>query len=341
MTATNPFPDHEKSSEPIISIIVVVYNMEREAPRTLHTLTPDYQGINANLYEVVVMDNGSEPPLGKEVVESLSDNFRYLYIDDAPASPAFALNNGARAAREKLLGFMIDGARMLSPGILKYAIKAYHAYEHPAIITLGFHLGSTFQPDAVLEGYDQKKEDTLLKSVNWKENGYELFRISCLAESSKNGWLGPISESNCIFIKNSDWSMTNGFDESFDMPGGGMCNLDFYHRVCTNETFEPVIILGEGTFHQFHNGSMTGKKRKKRKRQTKIINKQYSEIRNSTFKPPIVNYDYIGHLSESAQKKIRRSTHQINRFEGVRSLMKVTYEHVKYKTKSFICMILK
>ena len=307
MPGRNTFSENEGSLEKIISVIVIVYNMAREAPRTLHTLTPEYQGIDSDLYEIIVMDNGSNPPLGKERVESMSDNFRYEYIDDAPGSPSYALNKAAKLAQGKLLGFMIDGARMLSPGILKYAIRAYHAYQHPAIITLGFHLGSKFQPDAVREGYDQEKEDKLLNSVNWRENGYELFNISCFAESSRHGWFGPISESNCIFIKNSDWDITGGFDESFNMPGGGMVNLDFYSRVCTNEIFEPVIILGEGNFHQFHNGSMTGKTRKELMEQSIKLEKQYSNVRNKKYQSPSVNCDYIGHLPDSSYKFLQKS----------------------------------
>jgi len=33
---------------------------------------------------------------------------------------------------------MIDGARMLTPGVLQYAVRAARAYRHPVIGTLGF-----------------------------------------------------------------------------------------------------------------------------------------------------------------------------------------------------------
>ena len=46
-----------------VSVVVVVYNMPREAPRTLHSLSASYQRhIDADDYEVIVVDNGSNPP---------------------------------------------------------------------------------------------------------------------------------------------------------------------------------------------------------------------------------------------------------------------------------------
>ncbi|HAU37823.1 MAG TPA: hypothetical protein DCX07_08915 [Phycisphaerales bacterium] len=47
---------------PTLSIVVTVYNMRREAPRTLRSLTPEYQGVDAETYEVIVVENGSSEP---------------------------------------------------------------------------------------------------------------------------------------------------------------------------------------------------------------------------------------------------------------------------------------
>src|SRR5216683_2592387 len=45
---------------PDLSVIVVVHNMAREAPRTLYSLSTTYQRhIAAEDYEVIVVDNGS------------------------------------------------------------------------------------------------------------------------------------------------------------------------------------------------------------------------------------------------------------------------------------------
>ena len=52
-----------RSRRPSLSVVVVAYDMARELPRTLRSLAPDYQqGIAADDYEVVVVDNGSPTP---------------------------------------------------------------------------------------------------------------------------------------------------------------------------------------------------------------------------------------------------------------------------------------
>lgn len=69
-----------------VSVIVVAYNIPREINRTLHSLSPAYQrDIAAEDYEVLVVDNGSVPPLDREFVASFGANFRLIRIDDAAA----------------------------------------------------------------------------------------------------------------------------------------------------------------------------------------------------------------------------------------------------------------
>src|SRR3954452_7065803 len=48
---------------PDLSIIVVSYNMRREIPRTLESLSVPYQkNIEPSEYEIVLVDNGSKQP---------------------------------------------------------------------------------------------------------------------------------------------------------------------------------------------------------------------------------------------------------------------------------------
>ena len=64
-----------------LSVVVVFYNMRREAARTLHSLSRAYQeGIDDLDYEVIVVENGSDADqrLGEEFVESFGPEFRYL-----------------------------------------------------------------------------------------------------------------------------------------------------------------------------------------------------------------------------------------------------------------------
>ncbi len=69
-------------------------------------------------------------------------------------------------------------------------------------------------------------------------------------ESSVDGWLAPISESNGLFMRRATWELFGGLDERFDSPGGGIINLDTFRRAAELSDAELVVLLGEGTFHQ-------------------------------------------------------------------------------------------
>lgn len=241
----------------MLSIVVVVFNMRREAPRTLETLRFDYQGIDPSLYEVIVVDNGPSCPLGSDLVASIDPQYRYFpYPADSP-SPAAAINAAVREAKGQSIGLLIDGARMLSPGILRYSLLALRAYSRPLISTLGCHLGSMPQQQSVAQGYTRDQEDALLDSIDWRSDGYRLFDISCLAGSSKYGILAPLAESNALFMPRQLFEELGGFDEGFRTPGGGLANLDFYQRAQQLDGVQLVTLLGEATFHQVHGGVTT------------------------------------------------------------------------------------
>lgn len=237
-------------------MIVVFYNMAREAPRTLFTLSSKYQrGVCEADYEVIAVDAGSSVPLQEKLVRSFGKNFRLVRFP-AARSPVGAVNKAALLAEGAAIVLCIDGARMLTPGVLRHMVDAFKIWSNPVVATLAWHLGPKIQNESMLEGYNQLTEDKLLESVDWQEDGYELFRISSLAGSSKNGWFCPIAESNCLAVTNEAWTMLGGLHEGFISPGGGWVNLDFYREACAS--FEPlVMLLGEGTFHQYHGGVAT------------------------------------------------------------------------------------
>jgi len=243
--------------EPLLSIVVVAYNMRRELPRTLATLTSDYQRVSANLYEVIVVDNGSSEPLSPESIFAIDPRFSHINYAATTPSPAAAINAAVRKARGQSLGILIDGARMLSPGVIRYALLALRAYRRPVIVTLGAHLGPKPQQQSVQEGYCQDVEDQLLETIDWRHDGYELFNIASLAGSSQYGVFAPLAESNALFLPRQLFDELSGFDERFTSPGGGLVNLDFYQRALALPQTNLVTLLGEASFHQFHGGVTT------------------------------------------------------------------------------------
>ncbi len=284
-----------------LSIIINFYNMRREAARTLFSLSREYQrDIEEIEYEVIVIDNGSPHALDRNEVEKFGSEFKYRYFQAANASPCHAMNAAIQEARGDYVMCCIDGARILSPGIIHYALKSAQLYSDPFVYTLGMHLGLEPQNISIEQGYNQLIEDQLLGSIDWQNDGYLLFDVSSVALSSKNGFFSELSESNCFVIKRSCLIDVGGFDEQFTSAGGGLVNLDLFNRIHAHQYFTPVMLLGEATFHQFHGGVATNVSMNNHP--WPVMEQEYQRIRNQPYatvhRPPV----YFGHLPEQCRR---------------------------------------
>jgi hypothetical protein len=248
---------------PALSVVIVIYDMEREARRSLHALSAEYQiGVSADDYEVIVVDNGSPAPFNGGSVAEFGPNFRYHYVADgresaATRSPGRPINIGARLARSDYLALMVDGARILTPRVIQYGLKLPALYANPAGLVLGFHLGPDFQSRSREQGYNQTVEDGLLAGIDWPSSGYRLFEIAA-PHADIDGWFNLIGESNCTFVRRTTFDELGGMDERYVTPGGGLVNLDFQTRLYRQPGVDLVMLLGEGTFHQYHGGATSG-----------------------------------------------------------------------------------
>lgn len=232
--------------------------MRREALRTLFSLTSGYQNSPSPInYEVIAIDNQSSAPLNESTVNAFGPQFRYHFFETSSKSPVEAINYGATLAKGKMLCINIDGARILSPGILNAITNLTASYKSPFIYTLGMHLGPKVQNLSIFEGYSQDVEDKMLNQLEWKQNGYKLFEISSLAGSSAGGFQGPITESNCYCLPRSTFLEMGGLNPKFQTPGGGIVNLDFFDKATHSKQLTPILLLGEATFHQVHGGVAT------------------------------------------------------------------------------------
>jgi len=239
-----------------LSVVVVVYNMRRAAPRTLLSLTPRYQrGISAEDYEVIVIENGSTQPLDRDAVLALAPNFSYTYVEKAKKSPVSAVNLGLRQARGEMIGVLIDGARIVTPNLLQLALRAAQTQPRAVVVTPGWTLGRESQNVSMERGFTEAQEDALLAEIGWPAEPSRLFEIATLDGSS--ALFGPIAESNTLFMRRELWDELEGMDEGFDQPGGGLVNLDTLERALSLPHTEMLFLLGEASFHQMHGGIST------------------------------------------------------------------------------------
>jgi glycosyltransferase involved in cell wall biosynthesis len=163
----------------MLSVIVNFYNNRREAPNTLHSLTRAYQkNIQHIPYEVIALDNGSTLPLSEADVRAFGPEFRYAFVATDSPSPVTAINMACREVAGDFVMIIIDGAHILTPGIIQLTHGAFRLIAAPFVATVPFHLGPKKQNRSILEGYNQDIEDALLSSVGWRDNGYRLFNAT-------------------------------------------------------------------------------------------------------------------------------------------------------------------
>jgi hypothetical protein len=251
MTSSEPRPK--------LSLVVVCYEMAAQIRNTLQSLLPPYQrNVSVDGYEIILMDNGSTKLLD-EPTRTISPNLNYVYLspDESSPSPAPAINRGVALSRGSVLCLMIDGARLVTPGVLSWGMRLLELAPDAMVEVRGWHLGPKWQPESVPEGYDSEQEHRLLESVRWLENGYRLWEIAAPTPQTKSGYSAKTAESNCIFMSRELFSKLGGFDERSRAPGGGLVNLDFFSRAVGAASCV-FTLLGEGTFHQVHGGAATG-----------------------------------------------------------------------------------
>ncbi len=289
--------------------------MPSQIKNTVRSLSPSYQrGVSAADYEVILLENCSDKQLSAEDVAALPENFRYLLREEGSISPAAAINEGIRLADADFIGLMIDGAYLLTPGILHYALLAYDASPEAFVAVPTYHLGPEEQALSVSKGYGLSAEENLLSSVAWPEDGYRLFNIGSLCPANPRGYLASILESNCFFSSRVAMEAVGGADESFQQAGGGSLNLDMTLKLGTRKGSVYFTLAGEGVFHQYHGGVTTGGYTEA---QLEGFNSELHDKWDGKFHYFARNPVVMGSFSEHAHEFLQRSSTSMQRRFGV------------------------
>tara|TARA_B100000674_G_C37870746_1_gene929375 strand:+ start:204 stop:1304 length:1101 start_codon:yes stop_codon:yes gene_type:complete len=236
------------------SIIILSYNMEREIPRTIFSVSPYYQKFSSDDYEIILVQNGGNI-IEESFLKPIAPNLRSLVPDNIKASPCYAINYAASKAKGENLIICIDGARIWSKGILVSFANHLNSNSDAVLTVPAYHLGWDKQAISANQGYNQEIEDRILEKIGWPSKDSNLYEISSPAGSNR----GPNAiqaESNCISIPKDLFNKIGGYDERLSLPGGGFCNPEFFKRVVESKS-RIIQIETEGTFHQIHGGKST------------------------------------------------------------------------------------
>ena len=242
---------------PRLTLVIASHEMPTQVRNTLQSVLPPYQrGIAASDVHVVLIDNGSSSPLPRG---ELPAGVEYVYVapDAAAPYPGPAINEAVRTAPTEAVGVMIDGARLLTPGVLQGALDVLDRWHDVVVDVKGWHLGDAPQQDQLAAGLDPGVDQELLADVDWVVDGYRLFDICAPTYSTRDGFLAPTNESTGLFTHRELFLGVGGYDPRFRTPGGGLANIDLWYRLVAAAS-TVVTLLGEGTFHQAHGGASTG-----------------------------------------------------------------------------------
>lgn len=310
---------------PRLAIIVIVYRMRRQAMNTLYSLSLQHQrNVRAEDYEVIVVENESPEMLDESAVLALGSNMRYFRRAENSQSPAPAINFGLAQTQAAGIGLMIDGARMVTPRIIEYALLCQRADPHAMSCAPGYFLGPCEHQYSDEHAYDEAGEIAQLERIRWRENGYRLFDISTLSAANTMGFFQPFIECNCFFTSRENLADIGGAHEGFDLPGGGALNLYIYRKVGLLPRSRLFFVMpGEGSFHQLH-GGVTTTPREDRKLLLEAISRQLNTLWGdksfqALHREPIL----VGAVTSHAQKFMRYSSERSRiRFHRLQEKMK-------------------
>ena len=208
-----------------------------------------------------MVDNGSSRPVDPALVDAFEGRLRVERIDPAPPSPAHAANIGLGLAEGDLVGL---DRRRGPPGLAWAAGRrapgrppGRPTADHGPRVPPGRgppHAGrrSRLRPGRggrAARRHPGGRTTATGSSRSARRRGRRV--AGCSAR-----WARAAA---CSARRRCGRS-SGGLDERFALPGGGLVNHDLYRRACALAGVELIVLLGEGTFHQYHGGAATSRR---------------------------------------------------------------------------------
>ncbi|MEO0426579.1 MAG: glycosyltransferase [Pseudomonadota bacterium] len=259
-----------------LSFVICYHDIPRQIERTLLSCSPAYQGVAETDLEVILVDNGSSLPLPDDLAERFPHVREIIRVDGHP-SPVVALNRGIAAARFEAIALMIDGAHILSPGIVRNTRDVWALFANPVVSVPQFILGRESQNlTQTVEAFEVESAE--LAQIGWPKDGYAIYNYAVYpGENPTRSYVDGI-ETNCLITTRRVLETCGAFDERFDEPGGGFANLEIFSRLIDDPRNSYIVFPGEGSFHQDHRGTTTHRSPEEREALVQRYKQRFREV---------------------------------------------------------------
>jgi glycosyltransferase involved in cell wall biosynthesis len=179
-----------KAIDPKVSVVIPCYNSGQFLPDALSSIK-EYP--HADLYEVIIVNDGSDDQRTLALLQSLRDTEEYIIIDQPNKGPAAARNTGIKNARGKYILFL-DSDNKIRPASFEKGITILDSRSEVGIV----HGNAEFFGDTT----ETRFKGRAFELISIFENNY----IDMCAMIRKQVWqdVGGLDE-NRILIGHEDW----------------------------------------------------------------------------------------------------------------------------------------
>lgn len=177
-------------SEPIVTYIMAVYNIERYVAESLRSILAQSRAVD----EVLVVDDGSNDGTA-EIVKGVVGPIRL--IQQTNAGQSAARNHGVREARGDFIAFL-DGDDLIHPRKIERQLACFN--ERPELMLCDAYTQNFWSPE-VPEG---KRELTGWQKLTHSDKPWQGFIGTWLFRRSLWDRVGGFDE-NRTFAEDSDW----------------------------------------------------------------------------------------------------------------------------------------